>query len=80
MLRPKPRAGNAYGRRLINEARALGWDCERTGKRHLCFVKGPFKVVAPGTPRDGDRSIKKTLSRLRRLDSLSNVEACAVSA
>lgn len=80
MLRPKPRAGNAYGRRLINEARALGWDCGLTGKKHLRFTKGPFAVTAPGTPRDPDRSIKKTLSRLRRLDSLSNLEACAVSA
>ena len=79
-LLSKPRAGNAYGRRLINEARALGWDCGLTGKKHLRFTKGPFAVTAPGTPRDPDRSIKKTLSRLRRLDSLSNLEACAVSA
>ena len=57
MLRPKPRAGNAYGRRLINEARALGWDCGLTGKKHLRFTKGPFAVTAPGTPRDPDRSI-----------------------
>ena len=73
MLRPKPRAGNAYGRRLIDEARALGWNCHVTGKNHLRFVKGAHAVTAPGTPRDGDRSMKKTLSRLRRLDSLSMV-------
>jgi hypothetical protein len=73
MLLPKPRAGNAYGRKLIDEARALGWDCRTTGKNHLRFVKGEHAVTAPGTPRDPDRSLKKTLSRLRRLDSLSMV-------
>lgn len=72
-LRPKPRAGNAYGRALIDAARELGWDCRFTGRNHLRFVKGAHAVTAPGTPRDGDRSIKKTLSRLRRLDSLSMV-------
>ena len=73
MLRPKPRASNAYGRALIAAARELGWDCRFTGKNHLRFEKGDHAVTAPGTPRDGDRSLKKTLSRLRRLDTLSMV-------
>jgi predicted RNA binding protein YcfA (HicA-like mRNA interferase family) len=63
----KLRAGNAYGRKLITAAADLGWDCKRSGGGHLQFNKAGQRVTAPGTPRDPDRSLKKTLSRMRRL-------------
>jgi predicted RNA binding protein YcfA (HicA-like mRNA interferase family) len=69
----KLRTGSAYGRKLVDEALALGWDARRSGGNHLQFNKGTKRVTAPGTPRDADRSLKKTLSRLRRLSSLSMV-------
>jgi hypothetical protein len=63
----KFRPGNAYGRTLVNEAYAMGWDCKLSGGGHLQFNKDGQRVTAPGTPRDPGRSIKKTLSRMRRL-------------
>jgi hypothetical protein len=69
----KLRVSNAYARELVKRASELGWEWRMSGGGHLQFNRGALRVTASGTPRCPGHAIKKTLSRLRRLNACLEV-------
>lgn len=64
----KLRAGNAYQRRLIREAKALGFGWAGVnGGGHLRFVRAGVKVHAASTPSAPEHALRNTLKTMRQV-------------
>lgn len=62
------RPNNEYERRLLAEAKRMGFEATRTGRCHLKFRHSDPRVqlaYSPGTPSDY-RSLRNSLAMLKR--------------
>ena len=62
----KIRPANQYGRELVRDAKALGFEWRYDGQGHLCFTGFGVTIRAPNTPRCEGVARKIVLSKLRR--------------
>ena len=62
----KIRPANQYGRELVRDAKALGFEWRFDGQGHLCFTGHGTTIRAPNTPRCEGVARRIALAKMRR--------------
>lgn len=62
----RTRPPNAHARRVIRQAKDMGFAWRFLGSGHLLFERQGVRVTASSSPRNADNWEKKVMSQLRR--------------